>query len=891
MSDFVLHVTRADDLLRLRLEFTNLMLDPDETRTPRRLVRALRPDDAFMTIFLPPQHISEFNFTENSDGTLSRLPRPGHRVRVFSAGESRLGFRLRPEFDSISLALDELLDFSRFEPVLALTSADALADPTLPPRVVSEPLQIQTAIELPFRLAISPEESARWIKSTQPVTREGRTELWHMRLAPVEGQAHPPQLWAIWSPDVEVFASPNDFPMSLSMEDRRQIVRISSDFKLLHPSNFHVLNSQQSGELARLRAERSQRLAGEQLMLSALGGWLKASSRFHFPSLGELASQMTGEGVPASGDLFSLQQWTHVAIMGRDQHVRVVKHGYLFPFGHRAELTKVVERKFKRSRDPNGEEPAFLANRTFLGVQEIERSFDTRDMPFKSVRMLNLLSSAVTGDTGAGFFVPKVAGRPFAFPVSVTDRQDRTFEAAIPMVFVPDDQVHRLEEIARAYQDINRVDLRRQPIAFAEGTQEAILKAIAIAFKHQEIAAKPPFHPVMQEAEVSLPAAEQLLGETAVTRIAYDPRYIQDGPGHAIGDVFVNILDPGGLNLTLPPDKAGGVAAPHQTLHAISRIHGAVPKLQMIGQDIAPANLDFIDGTLLGVIKLKDAIGPVKTSAHMPKMVTTPGSTEFSWLVPLRSDTPSSLPKPLTNVGSAVPMLNLKGTMRTAPTGTVFEVIGSLANFGIAFLNTVQVDFASLKFHMVTHRKPAFEADITGFGFLGHLAFLDKLSKCLPLNGFGGGAGPALALSPEGVTAGLARSIPNIELGALVAKNLALSAQLSLFFAKPAQLRFALSSREHPFLIAYSLLGGGGFFALTVAAEENNIQVEAAIEFGAIAAIDLFIARGEVQSMVGVLLFDQGWRRFARGIRSPLWLCRGPQDPDRFGRILSVAVV
>jgi len=141
MSDFVLDVTRADDLLKLRLEFTNLALDPDETRVPRRLVRKSRGEDAFMTVFFPPQHISEFSFTEKPDGTLDRLPHPGHRVRVFSAGESRLGFRLRSDLDSIALTLDELLDWTRFEPVLAVTDASS-GNQDQPPREVSEPLPL-----------------------------------------------------------------------------------------------------------------------------------------------------------------------------------------------------------------------------------------------------------------------------------------------------------------------------------------------------------------------------------------------------------------------------------------------------------------------------------------------------------------------------------------------------------------------------------------------------------------------------------------------------------------------------------------------------------------------------------------------------------------------------
>jgi hypothetical protein len=167
-------------------------------------------------------------------------------------------------------------------------------------------------------------------------------------------------------------------------------------------------------------------------------------------------------------------------------------------------------------------------------------------------------------------------------------------------------------------------------------------------------------------------------------------------------------------------------------------------------------------------------------------------------------------------------------------------------------LDTVQVDFGSLEFHLVTDQKPIFDTHIQDFKFLGQLAFVNRLSECLPQDGFGAGAGPTISISPEGVTAGFTLAIPSFNLGALVVKDIALSAQLNLFFAKPAELRFALSSRTHPFLIAYSLFGGGGFFALTVSTADKGVSVEASLEFGAIADIGLFVAKGEVHALVGV---------------------------------------
>jgi hypothetical protein len=389
------------------------------------------------------------------------------------------------------------------------------------------------------------------------------------------------------------------------------------------------------------------------------------------------------------------------------------------------------------------------------------------------------------------------------------------------------------------------------------------------------VAGTPPFRPLMQEAEVCLPVAEQFLGKAVATRIAYDSTYVQPNVEHTVGDVFASILDEDGLKLALPADKVGGVAAPNQTLHAISRTLGAVPKLKAVGDDFAPASLDFLDDAkLLGVISLKDAIEPITKSVDMPKMVTvtkTDGhKIEFTWKPPLRT----ALPKPLTSLDSDKPALELKGSIfsprvpaqtRLTPSEAISDIYGTFKNFGVIFFGTVQVNFTSLTFHMVTHQKPDFDADIKDFVFLGQLAFVNKLSECLPKQGFGSGASPVLALSPEGVSAGITLAIPQLSLGALGLQNLALSSHLNLFFAKPAELRFALSNREHPFLISYSLLGGGGFLALTVTTEENDVQVEAALEFGAVAAIDIFIAKGEVQAMVGVYFAIKGGAALLEG--------------------------
>ena len=62
---------------------------------------------------------------------------------------------------------------------------------------------------------------------------------------------------------------------------------------------------------------------------------------------------------------------------------------------------------------------------------------------------------------------------------------------------------------------------------------------------------------------------------------------------------------------------------------------------------------------------------------------------------------------------------------------------------------------------------------------------------------------------------------------------------------------FSFSSREQPFNLTVSLSGGGGFFHLQL--DTLGIKMlEAALEFGASASIDLGVASGGVYIMAGI---------------------------------------
>src|SRR5258706_8705044 len=121
-------------------------------------------------------------------------------------------------------------------------------------------------------------------------------------------------------------------------------------------------------------------------MLTSQGAWLRSRGAWNT------------EAIPQ----FDLEEWRHIATLARDHYVRVVYRGFLYPFGHRASLIKVTERKIQpiQGGDFNGEPAAYLRQRMFIVVREPEKQyldapyqFQGREMPLAPrVRLTTLVT-------------------------------------------------------------------------------------------------------------------------------------------------------------------------------------------------------------------------------------------------------------------------------------------------------------------------------------------------------------------------------------------------------------------------------------------------------------------------------------------------------------------
>jgi hypothetical protein len=529
----------------------------------------------------------------------------------------------------------------------------------IPGRVQAQPKPAapaaqQTAIELPWRLILSPHSGERWRHAKTAVTSPGgHTELWHSRLvAPRASDGlviEPPwpdsqrSVRAVWaltgegSPkamqsDFPVAADlpvPNTSPFRMPLDDfdRFQIAHLSSNFSI---SNY-VPNA----------------VGTHLLMLSSLGGWLDTRGAWDPPGL-------------------SVEEWVHRAAMGRDHYVRVVYKGFLFPFGHRVALVKVSERKFHNgARDTEGKETiehangntAYLRQRLFIIVRERERKyvdpqltniagtvFLHRQFPFSSIRIVTAITPnldkpdsdasaiIVAGTKTQRLFWPCVNGQPFEFQCVGTDVDGRAIRFGIPMIFMDNtmasprlkqgnklvadfDTAEGNAEIARAAwrsPDVARsgrrvATIKQQRVAMAPSLKagDTSVQADDISFDgfvehdntklrvYSDNLSRPVFYPAIENARVRIPALTQLTGSAKTNKVGWNAHYLQHGFANNQGQVFVDVVAEAGmaqLDFSSQGDRSGGFIQPNLKPSAISRLTGPVT-----------GNVtNFINGTLDG---------------------------------------------------------------------------------------------------------------------------------------------------------------------------------------------------------------------------------------------------------------------------------------------------
>jgi len=935
---------RPDDLLALDVRTVNLRLDTSRSGHPR-LVRQAAHDPALLVVTFAPQSIAEQAFFQTAKagplpsdppgglepppplpGAGDALATPGS-VGARMSGPSRLVLRLPEGMDDIPYTLAGLLDWSRLELVLPEASqvlAGRSSRAGQAPPAITEPDDDTTALELPYRLHLAPaltrNGSPVFVHAPAAVTHAGRTELWHTRLARRGGGGAVTEASAsetlpvrvVWSPDF-VGNGPlpshalDDVPFlaAMSPRDRDQIVILSAGYAgytLTQADGPHVYVPRP------VQAER--------LFLSSLGGWLSSRGAWQYPvsyhylptlphSLPEPLAlpgpHAAGGGAIAPDDLvinlptatLDLIEWDHIATQGRDHYVRIVYEGFLLPFGHRASLVKVTERKVHAPNgadgNPSDSPVAFLRQRMYVVVREHDKTYRTDgfvhgglEMPLRDgVTITTRVTPEIDQPTwvGSASFLVSVGGAPYPFAVRGTDLAGHhiSFQAPLMFVSLSETQLGTVRDTYAANDDRRRCSVPGRNIAYADAAAgDTTLKTRSLYFTAEITSAtgpwvNAPFLPSLDSAAVTVPALRALIGSDTAVQIAYYPDYLAHGLDANAG-VFAQVVG------TPPPvsfsaDKSGGFARPNLALTALSARKGLVsgdPHDAAVGVIDPAAYFGDIDARLFGTIDLGQLI-PLDSITHRadaatnaPEMRThaipdrkqpTLLRTILTWTPQLQDydDDPVSVTFDADGQTSSLELhVRLDQPLDGTPPTSLAK--GRLSNFELRLFGVIALKIGEITFESSNGAKSTVALQLASsrpIAFEGPLEFIQALADILP-PGLFGGSGPSIALGPTALRVAYTLGLPPITCGVFSLEHIAIIAALDLPYldGKPA-IEFAFASRSRPFLVTVEIFGGGGFVHVVLDADGIRMVV-GSIEFGGNFSLDIGVASGAVHAMAGV---------------------------------------
>jgi hypothetical protein len=683
LADYTLNVRRPSDQCVLILAFWNMKPDFTKSPPVFKRIDSSKPNYLIVTFGAfeawTPQHMTEHAFplkgghlaasaqahAPTPKPTTSAVSSPPVGARL--AGSSRLAFvvpnsAIAPAATHpLTLDTTTLLNWvgltlsvapnavAPFGPLGALQRGPAgLTRPKLPGIH-------QTSIEMPYGLIISPPAyldaglfhgpftgTSVFVNATDPVTHNGWTELWHTRLAAkhlvtvgrlgaleVDEKARELRtIRALWCTDprfaddvkknhVEPTDSRPPFRSSLDYADRYDIVRLSSDFTGAHLGGpYHRVGTSQSG-VALPNSFVPSPATVDRLMLTALGGWLDCEAHWDLPH--HVRKKKGKKYVEPVQYNSSLLAWRHRAVQGRDCYVRVVRKGYLFPWGHRASLITVTEREPTITGKSVG---AYLRQKTFIVVGQPIKSyggagdfapFDGRKIPFRSVEALTL----VTPDLAAPVhylkktqqkhsnelvFEPKLSAHaPFLFHFRGTDWAGDPIDFRTQVLWVDDTVAYGdhgadttlMNRVITKWRDAYpTVNLHNQRVSVAQpkdpdttrGDTQIVASSFQLGVDHPSgstaerlvAASQPAFYPAMHTVLVSMPEAKTVSGNAVGgPTLEYEPSHYLDygfAVAHNKGGVILRrVAGTTRHPITFRGDKSGGAVTPNLGIDGFSR--------------------------------------------------------------------------------------------------------------------------------------------------------------------------------------------------------------------------------------------------------------------------------------------------------------------------------
>ena len=279
------------------------------------------------------------------------------------------------------------------------------------------------------------------------------------------------------------------------------------------------------------------------------------------------------------------------------------------------------------------------------------------------------------------------------------------------------------------------------------------------------------------------------------------------------------------------------------------------------------------DMKIFGVVLLKDLIKAAAAltldttqipKVEMSRLDDLSAEVTYTFATKIKPGGPHGIIDTANNWGSNDtndPALNLVAKAKGA-NGTVTHSLScTLTNVAIKIFDMIVVPFRTISFVQTGSGSPDVTVDALPPVFGSPLQLLNSDV----LRGLLATFGAARSVITEGVLKQqVAFDLPDLSLGAINVLGLALvfDVGLPILPGHPLTFTFGLGSPNRPFIVAFTIFGGGGYISMTTSTDNHN-QLSAAIEFGGYFDLDIVVASGAAYLAVGIAFVASGTGTFS----------------------------
>ncbi len=355
---------------------------------------------------------------------------------------------------------------------------------------------------------------------------------------------------------------------------------------------------------------------------------------------------------------FTVERYVHRTRLRSDTIAQVVYKGFLFPYGFRVSLVKISQREPAVLPEFGAMMP--LVTRYFIVPKPVTKTFpgiyqpfEARGVPLRSARLLGDRTPEL--DPGSmlpppGLVLPSDAGNPenkerVFWPVLRAGGRlqfdfiadDLDTRRTVPMLFVSNKDAGQPASVRAIIEFYNRLaeedrweDHHRGKTIYApersganHGANESgttsfetdhiILQARPRSLNAGTIDAdapysfdtfmagvdEPPFYPVMEQASISVPPLDQMMGSPqGLHPVGYNGTYLRNGfdQSQNKAELFLDFLDVKLMSLGGDGRISGGIAQPQNYAAGISRINAVVGAQKKESKLAARTFADMPDG-------------------------------------------------------------------------------------------------------------------------------------------------------------------------------------------------------------------------------------------------------------------------------------------------------